>query len=363
MSSEHEVSQRSAANILRHLSPTRCQPYQIGITKEGDWFLFPGTADEIEDGSWVRHPENRPVVLSANRSCPGLLVLENNCYTFLKVDLLFPVLHGKNGEDGSIQGLFTLSGIPYVGCDILSSAVCMDKAVTHSLLSSVYGVEMTNYLWFYRERYRSAPEKIKDKIEARLRFPVFVKPAKGGSSVGVSRVTEKEALDAAIAKAALEDEKIIVENAIQGRELECAVLGNQDPSVSGVGEIITDAEFYDYQDKYISGTARCVIPAALPETLSREIQQAALRAYRHLGCSGLARVDFFLTEEGQVILNEINTLPGFTAISMYPQLWQAAGLDYASLLDRIMDHALACSDPLASPASLPDSAGETGDRL
>ena len=253
------------------------------------------------------------------------------------MDVIFPALHGKNGEDGTIQGLFQLSGIPYVGCDTESSAICMDKAVTHSLLAAA-DIEQAHYLWFYADRFDVAPDTIKNKIQARLDFPVFVKPANAGSSVGVSKVERFEDLDEAIRIAAREDAKIVVEEGIRGQEVECAVLGNREAQASIVGEIGASAQFYDYDDKYVNGTSQLYIPARIDEAVSDKIREVAVRAYRLLGCSGLARVDFFVTEDDhKVVLNEINTLPGFTSISMYPKLWMAMGLSYGELLDRLID--------------------------
>ena len=263
----------------------------------------------------------------------------------MKVDVLFPVLHGKNGEDGTIQGLFKLSGIPYVGCGTLASAVCMDKAVTHTLLSAA-NIEQAHYLWFYADRYFADGEKIRNKIAARLNFPVFVKPANAGSSVGVSKVTAPEKLDAAIRLAAENDTKVVVEEGIVGQEVECAVLGNRGKSVaSPVGEIGAGAEFYDYDDKYKNGVAQLFIPARLSEDVAEEVRKTAVRAYNLLGCDGLSRVDFFVTEkEHRVILNEINTLPGFTSISMYPKLWENAGTPYSELLEKLIDCAFTRED-------------------
>ena len=224
-----------------------------------------------------------------------------------------------------------------MGCDTLSSSVCMDKAVTHTLLSNA-DIEQAHYLWFYADRFDVAPDTIKNKIQARLDFPVFVKPANAGSSVGVSKVERLEDLDEAIRKAAKEDKKVVVEEGIKGQEVECAVLGNRDAEASIVGEIGASAQFYDYDDKYINGTSQLYIPARIDPEVSDKIRQVAVRAYRLLGCSGLARVDFFVTEgDHRVILNEINTLPGFTSISMYPKLWMAMGLSYSQLLDRLVE--------------------------
>lgn len=339
VSSEHEVSRMSVTSILENLSNERYEVHMVGITKEGRWLLYTGPVEDILSGAWEQGPVT-PAFLSPDPSVHGLVALRDGKAETIHVDVIFPALHGKNGEDGTIQGLFQLSGIPYVGCDTESSAICMDKAVTHSLLSSA-DIEQAHYLWFYADRFDAAPDTIKNKIQARLDFPVFVKPSNAGSSVGVSKVERFEDLDQAIRKAAREDKKVVVEEGITGQEVEVAVLGNRDCNASLVGEIGASAQFYDYDDKYINGTSQLYIPARIPEEVSEKIRQTAVRAYRLLGCSGLARVDFFVTAgDNRVILNEINTLPGFTSISMYPKLWMAMGLSYGELLDKLIELAL-----------------------
>ena len=339
VSSEHEVSRMSVTSILENLSNERYEVHMVGITKEGRWLLYTGPVEDILSGAWEQGPVT-PAFLSPDPSVHGLVALRDGQAETIHVDVIFPALHGKNGEDGTIQGLFQLSGIPYVGCDTESSAICMDKAVTHSLLSSA-DIEQAHYLWFYADRFDAAPDTIKNKIQARLDFPVFVKPSSAGSSVGVSKVERFEDLDQAIRKAAREDKKVVVEEGITGQEVEVAVLGNRDCDASIVGEIGASAQFYDYDDKYINGTSQLYIPARIPQEVSEKIRQTAVRAYRLLGCSGLARVDFFVTAgDNRVILNEINTLPGFTSISMYPKLWMAMGLSYGELLDKLIELAL-----------------------
>lgn len=339
VSSEHEVSRMSVTSILENLSNERYEVHMVGITKEGRWLLYTGPVEDILSGAWEQGPVT-PAFLSPDPSVHGLVALRDGKAETIHVDVIFPALHGKNGEDGTIQGLFQLSGIPYVGCDTESSAICMDKAVTHSLLSSA-DIEQAHYLWFYADRFDAAPDTIKNKIQARLDFPVFVKPSNAGSSVGVSKVERPEDLDQAIRKAAREDKKVVVEEGITGQEVEVAVLGNRDCDASIVGEIGASAQFYDYDDKYINGTSQLYIPARIPQEVSEKIRQTAVRAYRLLGCSGLARVDFFVTAgDNRVILNEINTLPGFTSISMYPKLWMAMGLSYGELLDKLIELAL-----------------------
>ncbi len=339
-SSEHEVSLMSASYILRQLDEEKYNVIALGITKDGRWLLYPGPVDALPDGSWEKDAGCKPAFLSPDRVTHGIVVLGGNGVQVIPVDVIVPVLHGKNGEDGTMQGLFALAGIPYVGCDTLSSAICMDKAVAHSLLTNA-GIEQAHYLWFFAHRYEAAAETIKNKIVQRLDFPVFVKPANAGSSVGVSKVNSIEELDEAVAKAAREDSKIVVEEGIVGQEVECAVLGNEYPEASIVGEIGASAAFYDYDDKYKNGTSQLYIPARLSEETAEEIRKTAVRAYRMLGCKGLARVDFFVREsDGKVLLNELNTLPGFTSISMYPKLWEACGVSGKELMDKLIDYAM-----------------------
>lgn len=338
-SSEYEVSLVSCASIIRNLNTEKFDIITLGITKDGRWLLYSGDADGIENDTWHTHPENKPAFISPDKATSGLVVMngDGSC-SVCKVDVIFPVLHGKNGEDGTIQGLFQLSGIPYVGCDTAASAICMDKAVTHSLLANS-NIEQAHYLWFYTDRYEADSEKIRNKIAARLNFPIFVKPANAGSSVGISKVHSEDELDAAIRLAAKHDNKIVVEEGVFGQEVECAVLGNRGKSrASVVGEVGSAAEFYDYDDKYKNGEAQLYIPAKLEPEIMDEIRRIAVRAYNLLGCDGLSRVDFFVThKDKKIILNEINTLPGFTSISMYPKLWEASGLPYSELLEQLIE--------------------------
>lgn len=338
-SSEHEVSLMSAASILQNLSREKYDVHMVGITKDGRWLLYTGPVELLDKDGWESSGCTVPAFLSPDPTVHGLVILGEQGAQILRLDCVFPALHGKNGEDGTIQGLFQLSGIPYVGCGTRASAVCMDKAVTHTLLAAA-NIEQAHYLWFYADRFDAAPDVIKNKIVARLSFPVFVKPANAGSSVGVSKVERPEDLDRAIRLAAAEDSKVVVEEGVKGQEVECAVLGNRDAKASIVGEIGASAVFYDYDDKYINGTSQLYIPARLSEEEAEQVRQTAVRAYRLLGCAGLARVDFFVTEgDRRVILNEINTLPGFTSISMYPKLWMECGYSYSGLLDALIEAA------------------------
>ena len=338
-SPEYPVSLESSHSVIVNLDREKYDVIMLGITKGGEWYRFYGDVSALEDDSW-RSGKCVPAVISPDREVHGIIEFGEDGVRATRIDAAFPVMHGKNGEDGTIQGLCELAGIPVIGCGTLCSAICMDKAVTHSLLSSA-DIEQAHYLWFYADRFDAAPDTIKNKIQARLDFPVFVKPSSAGSSVGVSKVERFEDLDQAIRKAAREDKKVVVEEGITGQEVEVAVLGNRDCDASIVGEIGASAQFYDYDDKYINGTSQLYIPARIPQEVSEKIRQTAVRAYRLLGCSGLARVDFFVTAgDNRVILNEINTLPGFTSISMYPKLWMAMGLSYGELLDKLIELAL-----------------------
>lgn len=339
-SPEHEVSRVSAYSVIRNLSKEKYEIYCIGITKSGRWYLYDGPAEAIPDGSWEKGDRKRPAFLTPDRGIGGIVVSGPESAAVLPVDCVFPVLHGRNGEDGTMQGLLQLSGLPFVGCGTLVSAVCMDKAVTHSLLTGV-GIKQANYLWFYYPRFLENPEKIKVKVGARLGYPVFVKPAGSGSSVGVSRVESEAGFDDAVRLAATEGDKILVEEAVVGQEVECAVLGNDRPEAAPmVGEIAASAAFYDYDDKYKSGKSKLYLPAHLSDEVAQELRAIAVRAYRTLGCRGFARVDFFVRNKTEILLNELNTIPGFTPISMFPKLWEASGLPYPELLDRLISLAL-----------------------
>ncbi|MGI6283575.1 MULTISPECIES: D-alanine--D-alanine ligase family protein [Caproicibacterium] len=336
-SSEHEVSCVSAATIAENLNKDKYDVLTLGITKDGRWLLYSGSTDSIRSGAWETDTAAcRRACISPDTSVHGIVTEGPDGFQTIHVDCVIPALHGKNGEDGTIQGLLHVSGIPYVGCPTLASACCMDKAVTHTLLAS-WNIKQAHFLWFFAENYSGEGRlKIQRKIDARLGWPIFLKPANAGSSVGISKVKSTDELDAAVALAALQDSKIVVEEAIDGQEVECAVLGNECPQASIVGEIGAGAEFYDYDDKYKNGKSQLYIPAHLDAPVADELRHIACRAYRLLGCTGLARVDFFVRGGKEVLLNELNTLPGFTAISMYPKLWEACGKPIAQLLDELI---------------------------
>ena len=340
VSPEHEVSLRSAESVLNQLDKEKYNIYPVGITKEGNWILFGGDRySDLPAGSWQDCPKNRKAAISPIRG-QGLLSFEGDNVVRERIDVVFPVLHGENGEDGSVQGLLQLAGLPYVGCHVAASVSCMDKCLT-KLIVGLTGIRQADWELVTRAQLRTRPEAALDRIEARFAYPVFVKPAGTGSSVGVSKARSREALLAALENAARFDSKILVEEFIHGREVEVAVLGNETPAASVCGEIDAGAEFYDYETKYITDTSTLYIPARISEAASETVRQAAVRVYQAMGCSGLSRVDFFVDYEKEtVVFNEINTMPGFTSISMYPKLFEASGIPYRQLVDRLIALAL-----------------------
>ncbi len=337
-SSEHEVSRVSASSIIKNISKDKYEIYQIGITKEGKWLLFSGDVSEISSGKWEENGKNKKAFISPDTSVKGLTVLDCDGKTeFIKLDVVIPVLHGKNGEDGAVPALLQLAGIPFVGCGMGAASACMDKVITNSMLS-YYGIDKPKFNWFYSYDFENDTEKyIKETEQIIKNYPMFVKPANAGSSVGISRVNNREELIKSVYVAAREDSKILVEEGIDGQEVECAVLGNNELLASVVGEIAPSNDFYDYDAKYLSGTSELYIPAHIPEEVSEKIQKIAKKAYKIMGCAGLSRVDFFV-ERGtnRVILNEINTFPGFTDISMYPKLMEKTGIKFSELIDKLI---------------------------
>lgn len=338
VSSEHEISRLSAACWADSLDRDLYNVHYVGITKQGKWFLFEGQSSEIADGTW-ENGKTTPCILSPDTSHHGFLILENPV-RILHTDVVLPILHGKNGEDGTIQGLLELSQIPYVGCGVLSSAVCMDKAVTNTLLDAA-GIARCEWDWAWAEDAVSDFENLSQHLEQKLHYPIFVKPANAGSSVGISKAANKQQLFDAIQTAAKEDKKIVFERFVVGQEVECAVIGNHSPSSTLPGEILASQDFYTYDDKYVCGTSQTKIPANLSQKQLEQVQTQAVRAYKTLGCEGLTRADFFVEKDsGKILVNELNTLPGFTAISMYPQLMAHYGTPLPQLLNRLIDLAL-----------------------
>lgn len=338
-SSEHEVSLQSAKNILDAIDKTRFEPVLLGIDKQGEWHL--------NDASDFLINAQDPALIALNRAgesvalVPGetqqQIIARQSGDALAQIDVIFPIVHGSLGEDGSLQGLLRMAGLPFVGSGVLGSAVSMDKDITKRLLRDA-GLQVAP--WISLTQAQRAQIQASDVI-AQLGLPLFIKPANQGSSVGVSKVENAEAFENALDVAFAFDRKVLIEKGIRGREIECAVLGNDEPQASPCGEIVVHDAFYSYETKYISETgAQTQVPAAIDDATSEAVRAIALKAFQVLECSGMARVDVFLTDAGEIIINEVNTLPGFTNISMYPKLWQAAGLGYRDLITRLIELAL-----------------------
>lgn len=333
-SSEHEVSCISAASVIENLDKTKYDITALGITKEGEWYIYSGDILNIKEDLWYNDKDNLcPALISPSPKDGGLLVFNNGNYKIKKIDVVFPVLHGIYGEDGTIQGLLELACIKYVGCGVLASAVGMNKIYSKIIFDNA-GLKQAKWISINKDELVNI-EGIENKVEYQLGFPCYIKPANAGSSVGISKVKSKKELKEALFKASEHDRQIVVEEEIIGREIECAVLGISEPIASGVGEIVTGVEFYDYEEKYKTNTAKLIINADLSDGIKEQIQKNAVTAFKAIDGAGMARVDFFVRGR-EVLINEINTIPGFTAISMYPKLWQAAGLEYGELLDKLI---------------------------
>ena len=340
ISPEHSVSLRSGESVLNQINKEKYNIFPVGITREGNWVLF-GSADYslLPDGSWESCPDNRAAAISPVRG-QGLLIFENDGVLQQKIDVVFPVLHGENGEDGAMQGLLQMAGIPYVGPHVAASAVAMDKTLTKLVVDNA-GITQAAWKLVRSIDAENHMEQVLAGLESTFSYPVFVKPAGTGSSVGVSKAANREALREALLAAGAYDKKILVEEFIHGREVEVAVMGNDSPMASICGEIDSGTEFYDYDSKYVTDTSTAYIPARIPEDVAEQVREAAVKVYSVIGCQGLSRVDFFVTYEGnRVVFNEINTLPGFTSISMYPKLFGASGIPYEELIDELLQLAL-----------------------
>jgi len=340
ISPEHEVSLRSAESVLNNIDHKKYNVFPVGITKDGDWILFGGKDySMLPAGTWRSCPDNRRAAISPVRG-QGLLSFEGDCVVRELIDVVFPVLHGANGEDGAMQGLLQMAGIPYVGPHVAASAVAMDKTLTKLVVDHA---DVPQAAW---KLVRSCDldnnmESVIASLESRFVYPMFVKPAGTGSSVGVSKAADREALSQALLAASAFDSKILVEEFIHGREVEVAVMGNDSPVASICGEIDSGADFYDYEAKYVTDTSVAYIPARIPADVEENVRELAVKVYSAIGCQGLSRVDFFVTYgDNRVVFNEINTLPGFTSISMYPKLFAASGIPYSELIDELIKLAM-----------------------
>jgi D-alanine-D-alanine ligase len=366
-SGEHEVSLLSAASVLNAIDKEKYDVVPIGITKDGRW-LTAEHAENLLQGKLMLEPRNlragdpdttsSAAVLARGESVvvppepmhrqSGLVPFQSEAAMFrrasdraINVDVIFPVLHGTFGEDGTIQGLLELADIPYVGAGVLGSAAGMDKDIMKSLFLAA-GIPIVKHVTILRSAWENDPKQVQKRVESKLIYPVFVKPANLGSSVGISKAHNRKELGPAIEEAAKFDRKIVIEQGVGGkkekaREIECSVLGNDEPSASVPGEIVPGKEFYDYTAKYVDEGSQLIIPAKLTKAQTKRVQDMAIAAFKAVDCSGLARVDFLMDPKtAKIFLNEINTMPGFTAISMYPKLWAASGLAYADLIDQLI---------------------------
>ena len=340
-SGEHEVSLLSARSVMAAMDPAKYEIIPIGITKSGRWLttgdpmaLLSAPQDsELTSGLAAEGADEAQLPMTKDRRelLPGA-----SHARFPKVDVVFPVLHGTFGEDGTVQGLFELADIPYVGAGVLGSALGLDKAAQKDILVA-HGLPVVDYWVVRRRRWRADPDTVLAEIRVRFQYPLFVKPANMGSSVGVTKVHGPDELVAALDIAARYDRKIVVEAGIDAREIECGVLGNDEPIASVPGEVVPSNEFYDYRAKYIDGASELYIPARLDVETQTRIRELAVKAFLAIDCAGMARVDFFLDRDtGAIYINELNTIPGFTQISMYPKLWEASGLPYPELIDRLI---------------------------
>lgn len=341
-SGEHEVSLESAASVMEAMDPEKYNIIPVGISKEGRWLAGGNPMEALRKK--IIPGDCSYATMITDPASPGILLLDRRgepCRSgFIPLDLVFPVLHGPFGEDGTVQGLLELAGIPYVGAGVFASAAGMDKEFM-KILFRHRGLNVGDYLVFNAWRWEKEQDAILLEIEEKLGYPCFIKPANMGSSVGISKCTSREFLVQGIQEAFRFDLKVIAEATISGREIECSVLGDESPIASVPGEIIPCNDFYDYSAKYLDNRSRLLIPAPLEMEIVESIQSCAVEAFLAVECSGLARVDFFYQpDEKRIVVNEINTMPGFTSISMYPKLWEAGGISYPHLIDRLIDIAI-----------------------
>ncbi|MDE6182532.1 MAG: D-alanine--D-alanine ligase [Eubacteriales bacterium] len=333
-SSEHEISKISASTIISNISQEKYYIIPIYITKNGEWKIYEGALENLANSGWEKYSTS--AILSPDSKHKGFIRIVGEKIKFMPVDVIFPVLHGKYGEDGTLQGLLELANIPYVGCGVLSSAVCMDKAFTKIIADSI-GINQAKYKIVHKSDLENINSVCND-LEKEIGYPCYIKPANAGSSKGITKAHNKDELISGLNLAAKHDLKIIIEKNIVGREVECAVLGNNDVSASKVGEVLSVTQFYDFDSKYNNKESKTVIPANIPEEISEEIRKNAIKIFKALDGKGLSRVDFFIENEtNKVIFNEINTLPGFTSISMYHMLWKEEGIDLPNLIDKLLN--------------------------
>ncbi|WEK54492.1 MAG: D-alanine--D-serine ligase VanG [Candidatus Cohnella colombiensis] len=335
-SSEYEVSLQSAAAVIEHIDISAYQLVLVGITREGLWLKYEGGVADIRSDKWHEHASCRPTFVSPSREVKGFVELGEQEYRLIPVDVVFPILHGKFGEDGTVQGLLELAGIPYVGCNMLSSAICMDKDIAHSLVSAA-GISTPRSLTILQGDDIALSLRAADE----LGYPLFIKPAKSGSSFGITKAFNKQQLREGVTLAFEHDNKVVIEQNVDGFEVGCAVLGNSELLLGAVDEIEITGGFFDYTEKYTLQSSKIHLPARIDPQTALAVKETAVRIYRTLGCRGFARVDMFLTPSGELVFNEVNTIPGFTSASRYPNMLGAIGMNYSEIIDRLITLAVA----------------------
>ena len=328
-SPEYNVSLESAYSAITNINKEKYDIILIGITKEGDWFKFEGDLENIKNDSWLQKGKCTKVVISSSKSDKGIIEIEKNNTNLIKLDAIFPVLHGKNGEDGTVQGLIELSGIPLIGCNLLSSSLCMDKYLSHKLVQS-YGIKVANSI-VIKNKTKDIYKEIK-----KLNFPLFVKPVRAGSSFGITKIENETEIEQAIKEALKYDTEIIIEENIDGIEIGCAILGNDDLIVGEVDEIELSNGFFNYTEKYTLKTSQIHVPARIDKEIAQKAKETAKQIYKILKCKDFARVDMFLTPNNEIYFNEINTIPGFTSHSRYPNMMKQIGMSFEELVDKLI---------------------------
>lgn len=338
-SNEYIISLHSAAAIIRNIPQERYDVTLVGITEDGKWLLYEGDADKIYNDTWHKEKLN-PVLLNMDNSFKGLLKLdeENNSYEKIKIDCIFPVLHGRNGEDGTVQGLCQLAGIPYVGCSMASSAVCMDKEFTH-VICEMSGIKTAPFIAAVNSSMLNIKE-LYEEANKKLSLPMFIKPANNGSSLGISKIRNYDEFEKGIMEAFEYDNKVVIESMVEGFEIGCAVVGNDKLIVGEVDEIDTKNDFFDYVEKYTQHNSKIHCPARISVEMQNEAKEIAKTAYKALRCSGMARIDMFFTPDNKIILNEVNTIPGLTDLSRYPSMLKKIGIEYTDLIVKLVDLAM-----------------------
>lgn len=337
-SSEYEVSCKSTAEVLQYIDLDKFNPIKIGITKDGKWLLTYSNIDDIANGKWINNETNKVIQFEMSGKQSNIYVVEDGSRKELSIDIIFPILHGKFGEDGCIQGLLELLNIPYVGCGVATSAIGFDKAFTKEIVNEL-DIEQAKSLIIYKNEKSIDEQVVQIKEFFINEYPLFVKPSKEGSSVGITKVTDSEMIKEALKTGYTYDNKLVIEKGVVGREVEVAVLGSREIKVSDVGEILTD-DFYSYDSKYGEKSVKTAIVTDVDREVIDEIRNAAFKIYKKLECTSLSRIDFFLREDGTFVFNEINTMPGFTTNSMYPKLWENNGITYKKLITQLINDSL-----------------------